>query len=98
MKSKLSNLLNTLKLIYASTFAKTANVSNRSVTDIEYARSIVLTKRLEQINEMDKSSLTRNDKKDLRREVKAIKRQQSHGISISIGVATTIVLLLILHQ
>lgn len=55
-----------------------------------------LTLRLEEIKAIDKSTLTRTEKKELRKEVRAIKHQVkklSGGVYIS---ATTLIVLLIL--
>ena len=63
------------------------------------ARAQELVKRLTDIRDMDKSTLTRAEKKDLRKEVKGIRkemREGSKGIYLSIGAVIIIVLLLIL--
>ena len=63
------------------------------------AKTEVLLNRLNEIKNMDKSNLTRADKKALRSEVKAIKgemKKSSNGIYLSIGAIIIIVLLLIL--
>ncbi|HSD06335.1 MAG TPA: hypothetical protein VLC96_03740, partial [Flavobacterium sp.] len=55
--------------------------------------------RLEEIKKMDKSNLTRAEKKELREEVKTIKanlKATGHGVYLSIGAIIIIVLLLIL--
>ncbi|UQD57203.1 hypothetical protein [Flavobacterium sp. K5-23] len=55
--------------------------------------------RLEEIKEIDKSSLTRVEKKELRKEVKEIKtnlRSSGNGLYLSIGAIIIIILLLIL--
>ena len=58
-----------------------------------------LLQRLHDIKEMDKSNLSRTEKKDLRKEVKNIREQlkkASNGIYLSVGAIIIIVLLLIL--
>jgi malate/lactate dehydrogenase len=57
-----------------------------------------LLQRLQEIKEMDKSHLTKSEKKDLRKEVKNIREQlkASKGIYLSVGAIIIIVLLLIL--
>lgn len=63
------------------------------------ARAKVLLNRLDEINEMDKSKLTKAERKDLRKEVKEIRselRSTSNGIYLSIGAIIIIILLLIL--
>jgi len=57
--------------------------------------------RLETIKAMDVNTLTKAEKKSLRREVKSIKKEMkttntSNGVYISVGAAIIIVLLLIL--
>lgn len=55
--------------------------------------------RLEEIKEMDKSDMTRAEKKELRKEVRAIKsdlRSTGNGVYLSIGAIIIIILLLIL--
>lgn len=53
--------------------------------------------RLIEIRDMDKSNLSRADKKELRKEVKSLKKQAaSQGVYLSIGAIIIIILLLIL--
>lgn len=55
--------------------------------------------RLEEIKEMDKSTLSSSDKKELRKEVKTIKqnlRATGNGVYLSVGAIIIIILLLIL--
>lgn len=55
--------------------------------------------RLEEIKKMDKSKMSRAEKKELRKEVKEIKanlKASNHGIYLSIGAIIIIILLLIL--
>ena len=55
--------------------------------------------RLEEIKEMDKSSMNHAKKKELRKEVRAIKaslRASNHGVYLSVGAIIIIILLLIL--
>jgi hypothetical protein len=53
--------------------------------------------RLIEIRDMDKTNLTKVEKKDLRKEVKSLKKEaRSRGIYLSIGAVIIIVLLLIL--
>lgn len=59
----------------------------------------VMFNRLEEIKAMDKSSLSRSEKKELRTEVKAIKAElqaKGHGVYLSVGAVIIIILLLIL--
>ena len=58
-----------------------------------------MIERLEEIKNLDKSSLTRVEKKELREEVKGIKkglRASGNGLYLSVGAIIIIVLLLIL--
>ncbi|MES2575843.1 MAG: hypothetical protein V4572_12940 [Bacteroidota bacterium] len=59
----------------------------------------VMFNRLEEIKAMDKSSLSRSEKKELRKEVRAIKSElkaTGNGVYISVGAIIIIILLLIL--
>ncbi len=61
------------------------------------ARSQQLMNRLIEIRDMDKSNLTRVEKKELRKEVKEIKKEaRNRGIYLSVGAIIIIILLLIL--
>jgi hypothetical protein len=63
------------------------------------ARAEVLVNRLNEIKEMDKSEMTRAEKKELRKEVKAIKSElkaTGNGVYLSVGAIIIIILLLIL--
>lgn len=64
----------------------------------ETAHANALLDRLNEINEMDMSALSSSEKNDLKKEVRAIQKEQkqSGGIYISVGAAILIVLLLIL--
>jgi len=55
--------------------------------------------RLEEIKNMDKSNLTRVEKRELRKEVKTLKgdlRSSGNGVYLSVGAIIIIILLLIL--
>jgi hypothetical protein len=59
----------------------------------------VLVKRLNEIDAMDKSNLSASEKKALRKEVRAIKRDVKElggGVYISVGVLLLIIIILIL--
>jgi glutathionyl-hydroquinone reductase len=64
------------------------------------SRTVQLINRLEEIKGMDKSEMTRLEKKTLRKEVKEIKKEMyastNNGVYLSIGAIIIIVLLLIL--
>jgi hypothetical protein len=82
---------------FANTIVKTdAPISNTTAND---SKTEVLLNRLKEIRDMDKSNLSRADKKSLRKEVKEIKttmRTTSNGVYLSIGAIIIIILLLIL--
>jgi hypothetical protein len=81
----------------ANTIVKTAEpISNTTAND---AKTEVLLSRLKEIKDMDKSNLSRAEKRSLRKEVKEIKttmRTTSNGVYLSIGAIIIIILLLIL--
>lgn len=59
----------------------------------------IMMNRLEEIKAMDKSSMTRVEKKELRKEVRAIKanlQASGKGVYLSVGAIIIVVLLLIL--
>jgi hypothetical protein len=59
----------------------------------------VLLNRLDEIKAMDKSSLNSSEKKELRKEVRAIKAElqsTSNGVYLSVGAIIIVILLLIL--
>jgi len=61
------------------------------------AENQALITRLNEIDAMDKKTLTRVEKKELRREVKSIKEQlATGGVYISVGAIIIILLLLII--
>jgi Skp family chaperone for outer membrane proteins len=63
------------------------------------ARAIELQTRLEEIKAMDKTDLTRTEKKELRHEVRKIKKElatKAGGVYLSVGAIILIALLLIL--
>jgi hypothetical protein len=58
-----------------------------------------LTQRLEEIKMMDKSELTRMEKKNLRKEVRGMKKEMKElkgGVYLSVGAIIIVILLLIL--
>ena len=69
-----------------------------STPKTEDARSQQLVQRLEVIRDMDKSDMSRTEKKNLRKEVKGIKKEMKSrgGVYLSIGAVIIIILLLIL--
>ncbi|MBN8643560.1 MAG: hypothetical protein J0L86_17245 [Flavobacteriales bacterium] len=78
-----------------------ANDTIPSSTKIQMDKIIAdkMIERLEEIKNLDKSNLTRVEKKELREEVKGIKkglRASGNGLYLSVGAIIIIVLLLIL--
>lgn len=70
-----------------------------SRTPVENPQAQALLSRLEEIKAMDKNELTSSEKKDLRKEVKSIKKElktMNQGVYLSVGAIIIIVLLLIL--
>jgi hypothetical protein len=77
-----------------------ASEKNPAKTTTEIPAEIqVMLNRLEEIKDMDKSEMERAEKKELRKEVRAIKseiRSSGNGIYISVGAIIIILLLIIL--
>ena len=70
-----------------------------SATTTENLRAQQLLQRLEEIKSMNKSEMTGSEKKDLRQEVRGIKKEMkaiSGGVYLSVGAIIIIILLLIL--
>lgn len=68
-------------------------------SNIENTRVEELVQRLKNIKEIDKSELTRLERKALRKEVKGIKKEMkeiSGGVYLSVGAIIIVILLLIL--
>jgi hypothetical protein len=87
------------------TFSTPLLAAEKSTTPIENntaeapAAVKVMLNRLDEIKAMDKSELNSSDKKELRKEVRAIKaslRASNNGVYLSVGAIIIIVLLLIL--
>ncbi len=73
--------------------------ANNSVPIDSAAQIKVLEERLTEIKEMDKSALSRSEKKELKSEVKEIKKEMkalSGGVYISAGALIVILILLII--
>jgi hypothetical protein len=74
----------------------TTEISNAPTAD---AKTEVLLNRLKEIKAMDKSDLSRAERKALRKEVKEIKatmKASNNGVYLSVGAIIIIILLLIL--
>lgn len=73
--------------------------NNPTEASMESARATELLKRLDEINTLDKSAMTRTEKKEARKEVRAINKelkQLDGGVYISVGAIIIILLLLII--
>ena len=82
-----------------STVIVPATSQTNSTTKTEDLRAQELLQRLEYIRGMNKSELTRLEKKNLRKEVKEIRKEMkatSRGVYLSVGAIIIIILLLIL--
>ena len=85
-----------------SSFATKTDDTEKTSTnssEAEKARSTVLLNRLNEIKKMDKSSLMRAEKKELRTELKSLKKEMkksTQGLYLSVGAIIIIILLLIL--
>ena len=76
-----------------------ASSSPKPIIDNPQAEASRLQNRLEEIKAMDKSELSATEKKELRREVRSIKKELAAtggGVYLSVGAILLIVLLLIL--
>ena len=81
--------------------AESKPASSVSATGVPAASpaATALLVRLDQINAMDKTGLTSSEKKDLRNEVRSIKKElktMNDGVYLSVGAIIIIILLLIL--
>jgi hypothetical protein len=86
----------TSKALIAMPEAEMAMVTSAEAVETAYANALM--DRLNEINEMDKSAMSSSEKNELRKEVRAIQKEQrpTGGVYISVGAAILIVLLLIL--
>ena len=83
---------------YATKIENTEKTSTNS-SESEKARSTVLLNRLNEIKAMDKSALSSAEKKELRTELKSLKKEMkksTQGVYLSVGAIIIIILLLIL--
>lgn len=82
----------------SSAIVPASSVTN-SAAGTDEPRAQQLLQRLEDIKGMNKSELTRVDKKNLRKEVRDIKKEMkamSGGVYLSVGAIIIVILLLIL--
>ncbi len=74
-------------------------VATPTESGMESARATELLKRFEEINTLDKSAMTSAEKKEARKEVRAINKELKElggGVYISVGAIIIILLLLII--
>jgi uncharacterized protein YmfQ (DUF2313 family) len=102
---KIKNLFKTLFItvcLATSVAPSMANVNDEAAKEVsatDKARAEQILKRLEEIKAMDIKSMSSSEKRQLRKEVKASKKElneMSGGIYISVGALIIIILLLIL--
>lgn len=99
MKNLLKSGIILLMLIAATPFQMNAKDVKKTETKIESVEAKVLTDRLLVIEKMDKSTLTRVERKALRKEVKSINTNLADlngGVYLTTGAIIIIILLLIL--
>lgn len=90
--------LSTFASVNATGIDPTTTTTTKTTNEVP-AEVQVLLNRLEEIKEMDKSELTRAEKRELRKEVRDIKaqvRSTNNGLYISAGAIIIILLLIIL--
>lgn len=89
-----------LSLSSTQSFATTVSDSTSQITTIsDLKRGESLVARLDEIKAMDKSTLSFNEKRQLRKETRSIKQElavTNGGVYLSVGAIIIIVLLLIL--
>ena len=84
---------------HATVDTRTTSTSVTPVKPMEKDKAAAYLVRLNEINAMDKSTLSHADKKALRKEVRNIKRElasSNGGVYLSVGAIIIIILLLIL--
>ena len=92
-------VLMTISVFGSSFTVVNDSVSNKNYTTMSDERGELLINRLKEIKSMDKSDLSRTEKRVLRKEVKSIKAElnaSGKGIYLSIGAIIIVILLLIL--
>ena len=73
--------------------------STVAIENATTSRSTVLINRINEIKAMDKSLLNASEKKELRMELRSVKREMKHeknGVYLSVGAIIIIILLLII--
>jgi hypothetical protein len=101
MKKKIYFLVTALLLSFASpaVMAKDSKPEKAPLTEQQQKRLQSIEQRVLEIKKMDKSSLTRQERKDLRKELLEMKKEakvMSGGVYLSVGAIIIILLVLIL--
>lgn len=101
MKKKIYLLATAILLSVASStaMANDAKPAKAPLTEQQQAQLQSIEQRVLEIKKMDKSSLSRQDRKDLRNELQDMKKEAkalSGGVYLSVGAIIIIILLLIL--
>jgi hypothetical protein len=100
MKKITVGLLTTVVLFALSTQAnarmETNPAATTSVASVESAKVTALITRLNEIKAMDKSAMTSSEKKDLRKEVRTIKKEVKDGGGVYISVAGLLLVIILL--
>ncbi len=103
MKKKIYLLAMAIALTVISPAVMAKDGSSKSkeapLTEQQQARINTIEARVLEIKEMDKSSLSRQEKKELRKELLEMKKEAkvlSNGVYLSVGAIIIIILLLIL--
>ena len=95
---KVASLMMFIGIAYPSQSMAVSNpLSSSSSKPMDASESDRLSRRLDEINAMDKEGLSRPERKELRKEVKTIKRtMDGGGVYISVGALILIIVLLII--
>lgn len=97
---KLKRIIPALLFALCISLVSPVIASNATPVPTETPKEVLKNKietRLSEIKNIDESNLTSSEKKELRKEVKSLKRQANNGgIYLSLGAILVIVLLLIL--
>jgi hypothetical protein len=107
MKKRIYLIAATLMLTFAALTSQAATVTNKltkediaaMTADQKQARIEEIKARVAEIKAMDKSQLSREDRKELRTELRADRREAREiggGVYLSVGAIIIIILLLIL--
>ena len=101
MKKKIYLLATAILLSVASpaVMAKDTKPAEAPLTEQQQQRMQTIEQRVLEIKEMDKSTLSRQERKDLRSELQGMKKEakaMNGGVYLSVGAIVIIILLLIL--